>query len=297
MKCEEARKYLYPLLDNEIDTEKNLEVLSHLDMCEACQKKFEAEEQFMNKLSGSLSDQEAPDSLRNSIREEIQRKKQSRNVVSRAVTFIQGHKPLATAALLLFAVGLVGILQMFMNTPQSASEVLTALPEAHDKLVEQILNTDPDINQIRTGKPHRIQEQFSKEFPELRKEIRIPDLKKLSCKLVDEELHAQGTRNIHSPHFKTTYCLTQNGKHKFATLIVMRRANLFNKIQNSSAKILRKEGEFTLLSQPDQQTRMLLWSHKNLVCAFVSRDLSGDKLFELGRETRKQAKAFRTSSK
>ncbi len=33
MNCNDARKYFYAFLDNELDVEKNIEVLAHLDMC------------------------------------------------------------------------------------------------------------------------------------------------------------------------------------------------------------------------------------------------------------------------
>lgn len=36
MKCPDARRHLYALLDNELDVERNLEVLGHLDRCPEC---------------------------------------------------------------------------------------------------------------------------------------------------------------------------------------------------------------------------------------------------------------------
>ncbi|MCF6155104.1 MAG: zf-HC2 domain-containing protein [Candidatus Brocadia sp.] len=41
MNCNNMRKYFYASLDGEPDVEKNIEVLSHLNVCHACGIKIE----------------------------------------------------------------------------------------------------------------------------------------------------------------------------------------------------------------------------------------------------------------
>ena len=48
MNCTDVRKYFYAFLDSELDVEKNIEILSHLNMCHACGLKIE-KERFLQK--------------------------------------------------------------------------------------------------------------------------------------------------------------------------------------------------------------------------------------------------------
>ncbi len=43
MNCNDIRKYFYAFIDNELDVEKNIEILAHLDMCYECSQKMERE--------------------------------------------------------------------------------------------------------------------------------------------------------------------------------------------------------------------------------------------------------------
>jgi len=46
MKCFDARQKLYPFLDNALNVQENLDILSHLNICAACSDHFEREKQF-----------------------------------------------------------------------------------------------------------------------------------------------------------------------------------------------------------------------------------------------------------
>ena len=43
MNCTDVRKYFYAFLDSELDVERNIEVLAHVNMCHACGLKIEKE--------------------------------------------------------------------------------------------------------------------------------------------------------------------------------------------------------------------------------------------------------------
>lgn len=46
MKCPEARRQVYAVLDNELDVARNLDVLGHLDQCPECARRFECTKAF-----------------------------------------------------------------------------------------------------------------------------------------------------------------------------------------------------------------------------------------------------------
>ncbi|MBI3989887.1 MAG: zf-HC2 domain-containing protein [candidate division NC10 bacterium] len=55
MECEEAKFGLYALLDDELDVAKNLEILSHLEGCPACQRELELDERLKVLVREQLS--------------------------------------------------------------------------------------------------------------------------------------------------------------------------------------------------------------------------------------------------
>jgi mycothiol system anti-sigma-R factor len=55
MECEEARFGLYALLDNELDTAKNLEILGHLESCPSCQRELDLDARLKTLVREQLS--------------------------------------------------------------------------------------------------------------------------------------------------------------------------------------------------------------------------------------------------
>ncbi len=67
MNCNTVRKYFYAFLDNELDVEKNIEVLSHLDMCYECSRKIEKERLIQRRVKETVCTVNAPPYLKQEI--------------------------------------------------------------------------------------------------------------------------------------------------------------------------------------------------------------------------------------
>ena len=63
MNCNDVRKYFYAFLDDELDVEKNIEILAHVDMCCECGRRMEKERLLQNRVKGTVCDVKAPDYL------------------------------------------------------------------------------------------------------------------------------------------------------------------------------------------------------------------------------------------
>ncbi len=60
MNCNDVRKYSYAFLDDELDVEKNIEVLAHLDMCCECGRRMEKERLLQKKVKETVCEVKAP---------------------------------------------------------------------------------------------------------------------------------------------------------------------------------------------------------------------------------------------
>ncbi len=60
MNCNDVRKYFYAFLDDELDVEKNIEVLAHLDMCCECGQRMEKERLLQNRVRETVCEVKAP---------------------------------------------------------------------------------------------------------------------------------------------------------------------------------------------------------------------------------------------
>lgn len=67
MNCNDARKYFYAFLDNELDVEKNIEVLAHLDMCCECGQRMEKERLLQNRVKETVCEVKTPDYLMEAV--------------------------------------------------------------------------------------------------------------------------------------------------------------------------------------------------------------------------------------
>jgi len=63
MNCNDVRKYFYAFLDDELDVEKNIEVLAHVDMCCECGQRMEKERLLQNRVRETVCEVKAPDYL------------------------------------------------------------------------------------------------------------------------------------------------------------------------------------------------------------------------------------------
>ncbi len=67
MNCNDVRKYFYAFLDDELDVEKNIEVLAHLDMCCECGRRMEKERLLQKRVRETVCMVKAPAYLTESI--------------------------------------------------------------------------------------------------------------------------------------------------------------------------------------------------------------------------------------
>ncbi|ODS32245.1 MAG: hypothetical protein SCARUB_02639 [Candidatus Scalindua rubra] len=74
MNCNDIRKYFYAFIDNELDVEKNIEVLAHLDMCYECSHKIEKERFLHKRVKETVSMVKVPDYLEHIILERVEKK-------------------------------------------------------------------------------------------------------------------------------------------------------------------------------------------------------------------------------
>ncbi len=73
MNCNDIRKYFYAFIDNELDVEKNIEILAHLDMCYECSQKIERERLLHNRVKETVCMVKTPAYLKNKILESTER--------------------------------------------------------------------------------------------------------------------------------------------------------------------------------------------------------------------------------
>ncbi|MCP5006858.1 MAG: hypothetical protein GY941_23365 [Planctomycetes bacterium] len=67
MNCNDSRKYFYAFLDDELDVEKNIEVLAHLDMCCECGQRMEKERLLQRRVKETVCNVKVPDYLMENI--------------------------------------------------------------------------------------------------------------------------------------------------------------------------------------------------------------------------------------
>lgn len=67
MNCNDVRKYFYAFLDDELDVEKNIEVLAHVDMCCECGRRIEKERLLQNRVRETVCTVKAPACLSENI--------------------------------------------------------------------------------------------------------------------------------------------------------------------------------------------------------------------------------------
>lgn len=74
MNCTDARKYFYAFLDSELEVERNIEVLAHVNMCHACGLKIEKERLLQERVKETVCKVKAPAYLEQIILRSAERK-------------------------------------------------------------------------------------------------------------------------------------------------------------------------------------------------------------------------------
>jgi anti-sigma factor RsiW len=124
MDCTQARFGLYALLDNELDIGQNLELLSHLEGCLACQQELELEARLKAVVRDQLFTVPPSPDLWQNVLQRIEREGARHRSWSSAIrsSWLRVRPPQAVAAVLaLLAIGTLALLVFF---PQGASALL-----------------------------------------------------------------------------------------------------------------------------------------------------------------------------
>ncbi|MGR3218800.1 MAG: anti-sigma factor family protein [Candidatus Anammoxibacter sp.] len=74
MNCNSIRKYFYAFIDGELNVERNIEILAHLDMCYECSKKIETERMLQKRVKETVCKATAPDYLKQKLFRKVKRK-------------------------------------------------------------------------------------------------------------------------------------------------------------------------------------------------------------------------------
>ncbi len=292
MNCEEARKYIYPMLDNELDTETNLEVLSHLNMCESCQERLEVEKSFQNQLSGALSGKSVPDDTRGLIEEELAEARGNHSFFRRLQSGINRVLPAAAAVLLFVAAGMVVYSGIGLNGGDRSGEILSTMPAYHEKLMqsnkhhyEQQVSTQSFLTQ------ERVQKQLAGRFRSLNKEVRIPSLDEKQCKILDGGLDADSWNQFGAPYYYVVYCYQpgENAQYGITHLAVKqsapRTAISFGKKEDGRVK---RKGDLHYIQKDNGKLNTVFWGDQTYTFALMSDQVSLDKLLELAEYAKKK---------
>ncbi|MEW6355729.1 MAG: zf-HC2 domain-containing protein [Planctomycetota bacterium] len=142
MDCEEARKYIHPFLDDELDVEANLDVLEHINFCTECSERFEEEKDLRELIRASLLRTPKPEGLADRICQTLPRRETRRRPLA-AMLVVGGI--FATFAVLAFS----GDAIRDWLLPSSESSLMLASADRHgkflrDELPMSIVSQDPE---------------------------------------------------------------------------------------------------------------------------------------------------------
>jgi hypothetical protein len=139
MNCNDVRKYFYAFIDNELDVEKNIEILAHLDMCYECSQKIERERLLHERVKETVCMVKAPVYLKNTILERAETKPGFFNLLKENLLLKSRLIPLAGIAT---AVILLICFLLIPGNLKKNNVLYLAESEFHNYLMK---NLDPDI--------------------------------------------------------------------------------------------------------------------------------------------------------
>ena len=146
MNCNDSRKYFYAFLDDELDVEKNIEVLAHLDMCCECGRRMEKERLLQKRVRETVCTGKAPAYLTESI---LQKTEERPNFfVLLAKNLLSGRRLVPIAGI---AAAIMIIVYFFVIPDISKKNDLLYLAESkyHNYMMQQldldIRSQDPEI--------------------------------------------------------------------------------------------------------------------------------------------------------
>ncbi len=165
MNCNDVRKYFYAFLDDELDVERNIEVLAHLDMCCECGQRMEKERLLQRRVKETVCEVKAP----RYIMESILAGKQVRpnTFISYVKNLIFGRRLISISGI---AAAMILIVCFYMVPGNlNKNNVIYQAESKYHKYMKQQLDLD-----IRSQDPGKIVEYIRKQTDS---NVTLPDIK------------------------------------------------------------------------------------------------------------------------
>ena len=154
MNCNDSRKYFYAFLDDELDVEKNIEVLAHLDMCCECGRRMEKERLLQKRVSETVCAVKAPAYLAENILQKAE--EQPNFLVLLAKNLLSGRRLVPVVGI---AAAIMIIVYFFVIPGASKEDDLLHLAESkyHNYMMQQL-----DLD-IRSQDPEEVVEYLRRQ--------------------------------------------------------------------------------------------------------------------------------------
>jgi hypothetical protein len=301
MKCKEVRKRIYPLLDDELETETNIEVLAHLNVCDRCQEKFEAEREFLNNLSEALTDQEVPEDVEEDIQRRLEEARERKKPSRGPTTYRWGN--VMSAAVFLLLVLMAGIVsnQFPLHDRSTADEVIRTFPEYHNNVIQREKETF--AKQVNSGTFRTLEEikgRLVRQFPEFRDQLEVPSLKDNQCEVLDATTLPAENNMFKAPNFHVVYCymgtdIPRNKSHEGVMLVGVERTDV-DLDQVSDLRRVEGADGFYMNRVGTDGPHCIFWKNDRFLMAMITDGLSREHLTKLARSARDKMKQVRSEA-
>lgn len=145
MNCTDVRKYFYAFLDNELDVERNIEVLSHINMCHACGVKIERERLLQERVKETVCKIKVPAYLE----QKIFRSAESRpNFFAQFIKNFSLRDRFVLVSGIATAIVLIAYFFVIQNTLKKDNIFYLTESKYHDYIMKQLV---PDIRLQNAG--------------------------------------------------------------------------------------------------------------------------------------------------
>ena len=139
MNCTDARKYFYAFLDSELDVERNIEVLAHVNMCHACGLKIEKERLLQARVRETVCKVKAPVYLEQIILRSAERRP---NFFTQFIKNFLLRSRFALVSGLATAIILIACFFVIQNKLKKNNIFYLAESKYHDYIMKQLV---PDV--------------------------------------------------------------------------------------------------------------------------------------------------------
>lgn len=172
MNCNSSRKYFYAFLDDELDVERNIEVLAHLDVCCECSQRMEKERRLQTRIRETVCEVKAPACLEQMILERMEEKQKPNALILFLKNFTSGLRLVPVAGIVV-AVIMTVYFFVSQGTLKKDDALYLAESKYHDYLMQQldldIRSQDPDT----IVKYLRKQTNSSVVLPEIKDDVQL----------------------------------------------------------------------------------------------------------------------------